>query len=103
MAEDDESEDLDGPPSLGHDPFADDASLFAEVFGGPSSGRPRPPGKPKPTHYKVVSFSMYHEDIAHLEDLVARLKAKGHSKANKSQVVRYALAMVDIEKMPRTY
>ncbi len=57
--------------------------------------------KEKPTHYKIVSFSMYNEDIDHLEDLVSRLKARGVTKANKSQVIRYALAMVDVDTMPK--
>jgi len=55
----------------------------------------------RPTHYKVVSFSLYKEDIDRLEELVRKLKERGHSKANKSQVVRFALATVDIDAMPK--
>jgi len=59
--------------------------------------------KPKPTHYKIVCISLYTEDIARLETLVAELKRRGHTKANKSAVIRYALDSVDIDKMPKGY
>ena len=63
----------------------------------------QPPEKPKPTHYKVVSISLYQEDIERLERLVAELKKRGHTKANKSQLIRYALDTVDLDGMPRGY
>ena len=66
-------------------------------------GRPAPPKKEKPTHYKIVCISLYTEDIARLEELVAELKRRGHTKANKSAVIRYALDSVDIGKMPKGY
>ena len=66
-------------------------------------GRREPPKKEKPTHYKIVCISLYTEDIARLEELVAELKRRGHTKANKSAVIRYALDSVDIGKMPKGY
>jgi hypothetical protein len=51
---------------------------------GPVARRPLPPAKVKPTHYKIVCISLYVEDIARLESMVAELKSRGHSKANKS-------------------
>jgi hypothetical protein len=39
-----------------------------------------------------VCISLYHEDIARLEALVGELKRRGHTRANKSEVVRMALA-----------
>lgn len=55
--------------------------------------------KPKPTHYKVICISMYTKDIEELEAKVAELKRRGHTKANKSQLIRFALRQVDIDKL----
>ncbi len=52
---------------------------------------------PKPQHYKIVSISLYNEDIDRLERLVGELKHRGHYKANKSQVIRQALAQFDLD------
>ena len=62
-----------------------------------------PKAKEKPTHYKVVCISLYNEDIEHLESMVAELKRRGHTKANKSQLIRFALDTVNIDKLPRGY
>lgn len=51
----------------------------------------------KPQHYKIVSISLYNEDIERLDRMVAELKRRGHYKANKSQLIRYALAQLDLE------
>jgi hypothetical protein len=59
--------------------------------------------KEKPTHYKVVCISLYNEDIEHLESMVAELKRRGHTKANKSQLIRAALAQVDLAKIPKGF
>lgn len=110
------AQDPDEGRLLGHNPLLDDDAVLSELFGGrrpapiPVAARPGQsvPGldgaverpRSKPTHYRIVSFSLYIEDIARLDELVRRLKEKGYTKANKSQVIRYALATVDIEKMP---
>lgn len=60
-------------------------------------------GKDKPTHYKVVCISLYTEDIERLEEMVAELKRRGHTKANKSQLIRAALAQVDLGKIPKGF
>jgi len=57
--------------------------------------------KPKETHYKVVCISLYTEDIARLEALVAMLKARGNLGASRSAVIRYALEKVDVADMPK--
>jgi hypothetical protein len=59
--------------------------------------------KEKPTHYKVVCISLYNEDIENLERMVAELKRRGHTKANKSQLIRAALAQVDLGKIPKGF
>jgi hypothetical protein len=55
----------------------------------------------KPAHYKVICISMYTGDLAKLDDMVDRLKAKGLTKASRSALIRYALATVDLDKVPR--
>lgn len=59
--------------------------------------------KPRPTHYKVVCISLYNEDIERLDGLVRELKRRGHTKANKSQVIREALLQIDLDKVPRSH
>jgi hypothetical protein len=59
--------------------------------------------RPKPTHYKIVCISLYVEDIARLEKMVKELKRRGHTKANKSQLIRAALDQVDLDQIPKGY
>ena len=69
----------------------------------PESSMPvaRPPkATPKPSHYKIVSISLYNEDIDRLENMVRELKRRGHYKANKSQLIRHALAKLDLNLVP---
>jgi hypothetical protein len=98
------------PKLIENDPLAEADLILTEEFygrGEPREGRAparsRAAQKPKPTHYKIVCISLYTEDIERLESLVAELKKRGHTKANKSAVIRYALASVDITKMPKGY
>jgi hypothetical protein len=77
-----------------------------EDFYRPRGGRRRPAAageKPKPTHYKIVCISLYNEDIERLEGLVAELKRRGHTRANKSQLIRAALDQVDLSRIPKGY
>ena len=55
----------------------------------------------KPQHYKIVSISLYNEDIERLNTMVRELKRRGHYKANKSQLIRYALAKLDVDQIPK--
>jgi hypothetical protein len=99
------------PKLIENDPLRDADLILTEEFygrGEPREGRApakpaRAAAKPKPTHYKIVCISLYTEDIERLEALVADLKKRGHTKANKSAVIRYALDSVDISKMPKGY
>jgi hypothetical protein len=73
--------------------------------------RPRPapvkasskPPAPRPTHYKICCISLYTSDIERLEEMVAELKRRGHTKANKSQLIRAALDQIDLSKVPKSY
>jgi hypothetical protein len=102
-------------PALHHDPLSGDEIL--EHFYRPRpqervsndrmpddrlEGRPIA-GKPKPTHYKIVCISLYNDDIERLGRLVDQLKARGHTKANKSQLIRAALDQVDLDKIPKSH
>ncbi len=100
------------PKLIEHDPLDESDGILREQFyGRPSSGSslgrklaaPVREAKAKPTHYKIICISMYTEDIERLEGLVAELKRRGHTKASKSAVIRYALDSVDIGKMPKGY
>jgi len=52
-------------------------------------------------HYKVICISMYNGDLARLDEMVDELKGMGMTKANRSALIRYALAQVDLSKVPR--
>jgi hypothetical protein len=95
---------------MAHDPLSDaDAILSEEYYGrrarpdevapGPGSRRRAASGPLKPTHYKVICISMYTRDIEELEAKVAELKRRGWTKASKSQLIRIALAQVDLDKL----
>lgn len=55
----------------------------------------------KPNHYKVICISMYNEDLANLDKMVDGLKARGLTKTSRSALIRYALSLVDLDKVPR--
>jgi hypothetical protein len=55
----------------------------------------------KPAHYKVICISMYNRDLEQLDEMVEKLKARGLTKANRSALIRFALAQVDLDKVPR--
>ena len=101
------------PKLIAHDPLGEAEIILKEEFYGRSErskgegtpiGRVGPQAaKAKPTHYKIVCISLYTEDIQRLEALVGELKRRGHTKANKSALIRYALDTVDLGKMPKGY
>jgi len=84
---------------LGEDPLSGPDPL-RDTFYRPAA---RPARAPKPDHYKVISISMYTEDIEGLDALVAELKKRGHTKANRSQLIRYALSLIDLDAVPKPY
>ncbi|MEZ0310186.1 MAG: ribbon-helix-helix domain-containing protein [Myxococcota bacterium] len=95
------------PTILIENPLAGEELLVDAMYGSPRQAPRRPhavitrPSQPKPSHYKIVSISLYNEDIERLDRMVAELKKRGHYKANKSQLIRYALAQLDVAKMPK--
>lgn len=105
------------PPAMGRDPLADDEEILASTFYGGAEAPARRPKKAQsaprrtprrrkkaaPTHYKIVSISLYNEDIERIDRLVQELKENGHPKANRSALIRFAIDNVDISKMPKSY
>jgi hypothetical protein len=104
---------------LAHDPLSDADTILSEEYygrrarpapldlddgdGNGASPAPRRKGgaaSPRPTHYKVICISMYTRDLEELDAKVAELKRRGWTKANKSQLIRLALSMVDLDKLP---
>jgi hypothetical protein len=79
--------------------------VLSGSFYSPASGTmpkvPAPKSAEKPTHYKVICISMYTKDLERLDQLVEQLKARGMTKANRSALIRVALDMLDLEKVPR--
>lgn len=94
------------PKLISSSPLDEADGILGEQFYGRKLAAPvrtPAPEKPRPTHYKIVCISLYTEDIERLEALVAELKARGHTKANKSAVIRFALDTCDTSKMPKGY
>ena len=94
------------PKLIEHDPLGETEAILRDEFYGRGPRRAQAAhvdAKPKPTHYKIVCISLYTDDIERLESLVGELKRRGHTKANKSAVIRYALDSVDVGKMPKGY
>ncbi|HEY3592853.1 MAG TPA: hypothetical protein VGL13_03225 [Polyangiaceae bacterium] len=73
-------------------PLGDEAPARAKLVAGASD---------KPSHYKVICISLYTSDLDQLDRMVDQLKARGLTKANRSALIRYALAQVDLDKVPR--
>ena len=79
--------------------------LVDAVFGGARPHRPVPKvsaAVARPQHYKIVSISLYNEDIDRLDHMVAELKRRGIYKANKSELIRQALARLDLDLLAKS-
>jgi len=79
--------------------------VLSGAFYSPAS-EPEPPRRAarpteKPAHYKVICISLYTGDLERLDEMVDELKAMGLTKANRSALIRHALATVDLQKVPR--
>ncbi|MFW2387302.1 MAG: hypothetical protein ACN4G0_03140 [Polyangiales bacterium] len=83
------------------------AVLRDSFYGDKSGKRNRPKPKKakakKPDHYDVICISLYKEDLAQLDKMVAKLKKQGHRRISRSALIRFALDQVDIRDLPRAY
>jgi hypothetical protein len=88
---------------LGDNPLSETERILTEHYYGKGKRDERPrrsaSGAARPTHYKVICISMYTRDLEELEVKVAELKRRGWTKANKSQLIRLALAALDLDKL----
>lgn len=75
-------------------------TFLGNQVGKPNS-EPAPKRDSKPSHYKVICISMYTDDLKRLDRMVEELKSRGLTKANRSALIRYALAEVDLERVPK--
>ena len=67
---------------------------------GRTEGKQIAQHKEKPTHYKVVSVSLYLDDIERLNTLVEAMKARGFTRMNRSLMIREALRQIDLDQIP---
>ena len=80
------------------------AVLRDTFYGGKAGKRTRAKTrKKKPDHYDVICISLYKEDLAQLDKMVAKLKKQGHRRISRSALIRFALDQVDIGDFPRAY
>lgn len=81
------------------------AVLRDTFYGGKSKSKrgKAKKAKQKPDHYDVICISLYKEDLAQLDEMVAKLKKRGHRKISRSALIRFALDQVDIREFPRAY
>ena len=76
--------------------------VLSSRFYDPKKPRDNPATRTdKPSHYKIICISMYTDDLKRLDAMVEALKARGLTKANRSALIRYALAEVDLDHVPR--
>ncbi|MDH3655682.1 MAG: hypothetical protein OEN21_15545 [Myxococcales bacterium] len=82
------------------------SAVLRDSFYGDKPGK-RSRGKPKkakkPDHYDVICISLYKEDLAQLDKMVAKLKKQGHRRISRSALIRFALDQVEIQDFPRAY
>jgi hypothetical protein len=83
------------------------SAVLRDTFYGDKPGkrarRKKKVAKKKPDHYDVICISLYKEDLAQLDDMVAKLKKQGHRRISRSALIRFALDQVDIRDLPRAY
>ncbi len=81
------------------------AVLRDTFYGGKKSKRRQAKAKKqaKADHYDVICISLYKEDLARLDAMVAKLKKRGHRRVSRSALIRFALDQVDPKDFPRAY
>jgi hypothetical protein len=92
----------DSSPAMGSDPLEGMSELLGTLYPAPPPMERRGGlNRPRPDHYKVICISLYTEDLDRLDALVEALKAQGHTRASRSQLIRFALSQVDLTRFPR--
>ena len=62
-----------------------------------------PADEEEDARFRRVNISLFPEDIELLNEMVHTLRKRGYRRVSKSQIIRYALQTVDLEKMPQSY
>lgn len=96
-----EPEEEGDTPAMGSDPLEGMSELLGTLYPAPPSMERKASSRAKPGHYKVICISLYTEDLDRLDALVETLKAQGHTRASRSQLIRFALSQVDLARFPR--
>jgi hypothetical protein len=79
-------------------------SFYGDKPGKRGRAKPKKAKKEKkPDHYDVICISLYKEDLAQLDKMVAKLKKQGHRRISRSALIRFALDQVEIQDFPRAY
>jgi hypothetical protein len=65
--------------------------------------QPQPAEEEEDAGFRRVNISLFPEDIELLNGMVRTLRKRGYRRVSKSQIIRYALQTVDLEKMPQSY
>jgi hypothetical protein len=65
--------------------------------------QPQPVEEEEDAGFRRVNISLFPEDIELLNGMVRTLRKRGYRRVSKSQIIRYALQTVDLEKMPQSY
>jgi hypothetical protein len=55
----------------------------------------------EPLHYKTLSIGLSIRELEMLDAMVQTLKNRGFTKANRSSLIRFALSMIDVDKVPK--
>ncbi len=82
------------------------SAVLRDSFYGDKAGkrsRAKPKKAKKADHYDVICISLYKEDLAQLDKMVAKLKKQGHRRISRSALIRFALDQVEIQDFPRAY
>jgi hypothetical protein len=74
-----------------------------EVEPEESEQQPQPTEEVEDVGFRRVNISLFPEDIELLNGMVRTLRKRGFRRVSKSQIIRYALQTVDLEKMPQSY
>ena len=78
-------------------------TFYGGKAGTGSRAKTKKPKQKKPDHYDVICISLYKEDLAQLDKMVAKLKKQGHRRISRSALIRFALDQVEIGDFPRAY
>ena len=96
----------DQQDGLGSNPLAESDPLAQTLYATPSKGSVKSKAARKPTkegqNWRLVTFSFYEEDVRLLDQLLSEAKDRGLRKVNRSQLMRFALRQIDLDKFPPT-